>query len=357
MNAVERGVHTPKVVLVTGANRYLSGQLVARLAADPSIERVVAVDVTVPDKDRLRRMGRAEFVRVDIANPLISKVIRQFEVDTTVHAGVVQRPPKAGSRAAMRDVNVLGAMQLFAACQRAPSMRKVVLRSSSAVYGCSAKDPAKFTEQMSARRNPRGAYAVDLIEIEGLVRGLARRRPDIAATTLRLAPTIGPRRSSSLHQILGTRVVPTVAGRDARLQLLHEDDALAALSHATVAGRAGTFNVAGDGVLMLSQAIRRAGRVPAPMPFVLFRSIGRQLMSAGLRGFTDEQLDFFHYGCGLDTTRMRTLLGFHPQLTTAEAFDHYLSGSPRRPVIDPDWIDVARDRLLDLVGAETGAPR
>ena len=87
------------------------------------------------------------------------------------------------------------------------------------------------------------------------------------------------------------------------------------------------------------------------------RSIGRQLMSAGLRGFTDEQLDFFHYGCGLDTTRMRTLLGFHPQLTTAEAFDHYLSGSPRRPVIDPDWIDVARDRLLDLVGAETGAPR
>nr|MCH9733605.1 hypothetical protein [Actinomycetes bacterium] len=66
----------PKVVLVTGACRFLGGYLVARLAQNPLIDRVIAVDATSPSKDLLRRMGRAEFVRADIRNPFIAKVIR-----------------------------------------------------------------------------------------------------------------------------------------------------------------------------------------------------------------------------------------------------------------------------------------
>ena len=36
--------------------------------------------------------------------------------------------------------------------------------------------------------------------------------------------------------------------------------------------------------------------------------------------FSPEQLGFLTYGRGVDTTRMRTVLGFEPQFTTAEAF-------------------------------------
>ncbi len=352
---MERGAHVPKVVLVTGASRFIGSHLVAELAADPEIERIIAVDARVASKDLLRRMGRAEFVRADIGNPLISKVISGYAVDTVVHAGAVSRPPKSGSRTAMRDLNVLGAMQLLAACQRAPSMRKVILRSASAVYGCSAEDPAMFSEQMSARRPPRGAFGADLIEIEGLLRGLARRRPDIATATLRLAPIVGPELTNTITQMFAAPVVPTIIGRDARMQLLHERDAIAALRHATVSGPAGTFNIAGDGVLMLSQAIRRAGRIEAPMPFFLFRTAGRRLMGPMMRRFTDEQLEYCHYGCGLDTSRMRADLGFRPGWTTVEAFDDFVSGSQLRPVIDPSWIDTIQHRLLDLVGTEAGA--
>lgn len=56
----------PKVVLVTGACRFLGGYLTARLAQNPLINRVIAVDAIAPSKDMLRRMGRAEFVRADI---------------------------------------------------------------------------------------------------------------------------------------------------------------------------------------------------------------------------------------------------------------------------------------------------
>ena len=357
MTTNERGVHTPKVVLVTGASRYLAGYLVSKLAQNPSIDRVIAVDMKSPSKDLLRKMGRAEFVRADIRNPLISKVISTNLVDTVVHASMLTHPPKAGSRAAMKDQNVLGAMQLFAACQKAPSVRKVVLKSSSAVYGCSAKDPIKFSEQMSARKPPRGGFALDTIEVEAFARGLGRRRPEIAVSTLRLSPLVGPRLNSAVSRYFASPVVPTILGRDARMQLLHEEDALAVLEHATVSGPAGTFNVAGDGVIMMSQGVRRAGRVEAPMPFFLFKSAGRALMGPIMREFSKEQLDYFNFGCGLDTTRMRTELGFEPRWTTLQAFDDFVKGASLRPVIKPEWIDSAQDKLLELVGAPVGAQR
>ncbi len=118
--------------------------------------------------------------------------------------------------------------------------------------------------------SPRTAAAVvrsgegfpkDSLDIEGYTRGLGRRRPDISVTILRLANMIGPAMETTLSRYLAGPLVPTVFGRDARLQLLHEQDALGALERAVMAGKSGTFNIGASGIIMLSQAIRRAGRV------------------------------------------------------------------------------------------------
>lgn len=355
MSAIERGLHGPRVVMVTGAARHFGGSLVARLAADKRIARIIAVDIKTPPKDLVRRMGRAEFVRADIQNPLIGKVIESNEVDTVVHTSVMSRPPKGGSRAAMHDVNVFGAMQLFAVCQKAPTVRRVILRSSSAVYGSSPRDPVQFTEQMTARTPPRGGLGEDLLDVEGFARSLARRRPDMAVTTLRLAPIIGPKLEGVIPTYVGAPIVPKVAGRDARMQVVHEEDAFAAVAHAIQGAPAGTFNISGDGVIMMSQAIRRAGRIEAPMPYVLFRTLGRAVMGPVMREFTREQLDYFQFGCGLDTTRMRTVFGFEPRWTTVQAFDDFVRGAALRPVVDARWIDRAENGLLALIGTGSGA--
>ncbi len=351
MNSNDQGVSAPKVVLITGASRFLGGYLVTRLAQNPSIERVIAVDSKSPSKDLLRRMGRAEFVRADIRNPLIGKVIRNAAVDTVVHAATINKPPKSGGRATMKDLNVIGAMQLFAVCQKSPTVKKVVLRSSSSVYGCSAKDPVQFTEEMSARRPPSGGFARDTIDIEGYVRGLDRRRPDLAVSILRMAPLIGPRLNGTISRYLTSPLIPSIVGRDARMQLLHEEDALAALERATLSSPAGTFNIGADGTIMLSQAIRRAGRIEVPVPFALFKSVGRAVMGGVMREFTTEQLDYFHFGCGLDTTRMRADLGFEPRWTTVQAFDDFVRGAALRPVLRTEWLDLMEKRILSVVDA------
>jgi UDP-glucose 4-epimerase len=336
----------PKVVLVTGACRFLGGYLTARLAQNPLINHVIAVDAIAPSKNLLRRMGRAEFVRADIRNPFIAKVIRNGDVDTVVHAAAASYAPRSGGKAALKEINVMGAIQLFAACQKAPSVRRVILKSTSEVYGSNAHDPVLFTEDTSARRPPADGFARDSIDIEGYARGVGRRRPDVAVTILRLANMIGPAMDTALSRYLAGPVVPTVIGHDARMQLLHEQDALGALERATVANKAGTFNIGAAGIIMMSQAIRRSGRIPLPVPRSALWAVDSLRRATRYTELDREQLDYLSYGRVMDTTRMRNDLGFSPKWTTVEAFDDYVRGRGLTPIIDPKWVRSVESRAV-----------
>lgn len=340
----------PKIVLVTGASRFLGGHLVSRLAADDGIERVLGVDTVAPSRDMLRRMGRAEFIRADIRNPLIARVIDGARVDTVVHASLSPSPGGSGGRVPMMEMNVLGTMQLLAACQAAASVRRLVVKSTTAVYGSSARDPAMFTEDMGPKSIPRRGYAKDAVEIEGYVRGFSRRRPEVTVTLLRFTNFIGPRIDTVMTRYFGLPVVPTVLGYDARVQLLHEEDALAVLRRAVATRRPGVFNVGADGVLLLSQAIRRAGRVRLPVPSPAVGSTSRLFRGAGLVDFSPEQMRFLNFGRVVDTTKLRTEFGFTPRWTTAQAFDDYVSGRGLRPLIDPRWVAAAERGMLGAAG-------
>jgi UDP-glucose 4-epimerase len=338
----------PSVVLVTGVSRFLGGHLAARLAANPAIDRVLGVDTVPPPRDLLRRMGRAEFIRADIRNPLISKVISTASVDTVVHASLSANPGSSG-RPAMKEMNVIGTMQLLAACQKAPSVRRLVLKSTTAVYGSSPRDPALFDETMTPKDLPPGGYAKDAVEIEGYLRGFARRRPDVSVTVLRFSNFIGPRIDTVFTRYFALPVVPTVLGYDARVQLLHEEDALAVLERAASEEIPGVFNVAADGVLLLSQAIRRAGRVPIPVPSSAVGPVSSIFRGARLVDFSPEQMRLLNFGRVVDNARLRHQFGFTPRWTTVQAFDDYVRGRALRPVIDPERFETLERRVLAAV--------
>jgi UDP-glucose 4-epimerase len=233
----------------------------------------------------------------------------------------------------MKELNVIGTMQLLAACQKAHGLQHLVVKSTSTVYGASSRDPAMFTEDLEPRQAPRSGYAKDVSEIEGYVRGFARRRPDVLVTTLRLANVLGPHVTSPMTSYFRLPVVPTVLGFDPRLQFLHETDLLRVLAHAVHAEVPGTFNVAGDGVMLLSQAVRRLRKPSIALPRPAVGSLASLLKSARMADFSPEQLGFLTYGRGIDTTRMRAELGFEPQHTTAEALADFATsiGHPPRP--------------------------
>jgi UDP-glucose 4-epimerase len=311
------------VVLITGVSRYLGGQLAARLSAEPSIERIIGVDAAPPRPAQLARLGRTEFVRADIRNPLIANVFTQAQVDTVVHAATGTARLNRGTGTA-REFNRVGTMQLLAACQGSDSVARVVVKSTTAVYGSGPRDPAVFTEEMAAVGQPSGGYASDAVEIEGYVRGFSRRRPDIAVSMLRLASLIGPTIESPLTRYLAMPLVPTSLGFDPRLQLLHETDAVEVLRLATLAGNSGVYNVAGDGVIYLSQAVRRARRLRLPVPAAAISLVGALVGNSGVVEFSAEQADFLNFGRVVDTSRLRETFGYRPLYSTDQALQSYL---------------------------------
>lgn len=308
-----------RVVLVTGVSRDLGRTFANSLAAEPGIDRVIGVDVMPPRGD----IGDVSFIRADIRNPIIAKVIAREDVDTVVHMSVIATPGSAGARGTMKELNVIGTMQLLAACQKSELVRKLVVKSSTTGYGASPRDPAMFTEEMQPKRAPRGGYEKDVNEIESYVRGFARRRPDVAVTTLRCANVIGPRVVSPVTSYFRLPAVPTVLGFDPRLQFLHESDLHRVLRHAVERDAPGTFNIAGDGMLTLSQALRRMQRPGVPVPGFAVGRLGSLLKSTRRAELPPELRAFLTYGRGVDTTRMRTELGFEPTYTTAEAFAEF----------------------------------
>ena len=330
-----------RVVLVTGVARHLGGRLAQLLQEDPRVDRVIGVDVVPPTAD----LGRAEFVRADIRNPIISKVISSASVDTVVHMSVLAQAGHAGGRTIMKEVNVIGTMQLLAACQKAPSVRKLVVKSSTTVYGASPKDPALFTEDMEPKSLPRSGFAKDSVEVEGYVRGFARRRPDAHVTVLRFANLLGVTMETPMSAYFQLPVIPTVFGFDPRMQFVHPDDGLDCLRLCTVEDRPGTYNVAGDGVLLLSQAIRRAGRPPLSLPSVLVSSVGGLVRRAHVVDFSPEQLRFLRYGRCVDTTRMREQLGFSPAYTTTETFDDFVREHRLNAHFSPEGVAAVERRI------------
>ena len=334
----------PRVVVVTGVSRYIGAHVAARLAADPRVDRVIGLDAAAPPPDLAARLGDVDVIRADPAAG--TSAIADLGAEAVVHLAVVtQADPRAGGRAAQKENNVIGTIKVLAACQQAPKLRKLVLRSSTAAYGASFRDPAVFTEETEPREVPRGGFARDILDIEGYLRGFRRRRPDVTATVLRLAPLIGSRADTTLSRYFARPVVPTVLGRDPRLQFVHSDDALEVLYRSVVEEHPGTFNVAGAGVLSLSQAIRRAGRMAMPIIEPGLSATAAFGKNVGLRTFGLDQLDLFVHGRVVDTSRLVAEFGFTPR-STAEAFDDFIRGQRDGRVLDPDRLARAEQAVL-----------
>lgn len=337
------------IVLVTGVTRFIGSQLAGRLAEHPAVERVIGVDAALPEPAARTRMGGADFARVDIRNPLVARVIEAAGVDTVVHASASATPASSAARSMAKEMNVLGTMQLLAACQRSESVRNLVVRSTGAVYGASSRDPAIFTEEMSARSVPSSGPGRDAIDIEAYVRGFGRRRPDVRIAVPRFADIIGPTVVTPLTRYFGlSPAVPMVLGRDARLQLVHELDAVGVMEHLAVGDFAGTVNVAGDGAITLAQAIHRAGRIPLPVPSIALDGLSRTMRTLRMGGFSPGQVKLLSAGRVLDTTRLIEVAGYLPRFTTVEAFDDFAAGL--RPVLAPTTVRGLEVRLANVVG-------
>jgi UDP-glucose 4-epimerase len=309
-------------VLITGISGHLAGKLARRLEKDTEVDYIVGVDLREPVID----LERTEYVRADIRNPLVVKVLQTTEVDTVAHLSLLATPAGAGGRTRMKEINVIGTMQLLGACQRAETVRKLVMKSTTSVYGAHPRDPALFTEDMTARSEPRGGYTKDALEAERYARSFARRRPEVDLTILRFANFIGPEIDTPFTRYFSFPVVPTAMGFDPRLQFIHEADAVEILYRAVRQDHPGIFNVTGDGVVLLSQALRLVGKPSVPVILPLVAPVASIMRRFGIVDFATDQLQYLLFGRVADNSRLKQEFDYSPTFSTRQALLDFARG-------------------------------
>src|SRR5258708_2443059 len=248
-------------ILVTGVARWWGALVVQRLVEDPDVAEVIGIDIREPRYD----LGRADYLKLDIRHSLIGKLVRAVGIDTVVHTLTRVDSFDMDPRRA-HEMNVIGTLNLLAGCAGEGSpVRRFVIKSSGHVYGSRFDLPAALREDHRLDTNSRHQFVRDIVEVESYVSDFALRNPEIAIVVLRFSNSLNPQEPQPLARYLDLEVVPTVAGYDPSLQLIHRDDCIEAMYLATKRGPAGAYNIAAPGTVPLSKLLDAAGKLHAPL--------------------------------------------------------------------------------------------
>lgn len=304
------------VVAITGACSFLGRNLVGLLEEDDRIAKIVVLDIARPSSAR----DKTRFYEIDLTQPAVdsrmSEILHAEGVDTFVHLAFLASPSPAAAWA--HELESVGTMHVLNACRERP-VRKLVMCSTTLVYGPHPTNPNFLTEDHPAR-GVRGSHFVeDKIEAEAQVRAFAEARSDCHTIILRLAPLLGPSVNNHVTRWLSRRLVPNVLGFDPLVQFLHEIDAIAALRLAMERDVSGTFNIVGDGVLPISTVIKLAGRLSVPVPYALLKQVASLLWMAQMVEAPPAFVAMLRYLCVADGARARQVLGFRAAYSSREA--------------------------------------
>jgi UDP-glucose 4-epimerase len=296
-------------IVVTGISTHWGTELARRLERDPRVDYIAGIDTEPPVAD----LERTDFIEADVRSAVLSRLLPVTEADTVVHCGILWYPQPGKPAHALHDINVIGTLQLLAACERTPTLERVVLRGSAAIYGCEGQAPLLFTEDLARRLPLRTRFQRDVSELEGYFDNFARRHPGISCCTLRHQPELAAGLDVPLVRYLSLPVVPTQLGYDPRLQFVHAEDATGALEAAVWSDVRGPVNVAPSGAISLSRILRLARRPSIPIPHPLFGPAIERIGALGAVPLLGDAVRLLRFGRGVDNGRMLGELGFQPR--------------------------------------------
>jgi len=301
-----------KKVLITGIAGPRGRRLAERLAATMD---VCGVDV-------LRWRGPEIGVRVhrvDLRKRKFEDVVRTERPDVVVHMGFV-RHFEQGERI-RHDVNVRGTKQLLDHCVKY-GVQKVVVMSSTAVYGAFAENPYGIDEDFPLSASRSYPEIRDQVEVDTLASAFMWQHAEIDTVVLRPVNALGPSAHSMMASFLRLARVPTVAGFDPVVQFIGEEDVVEALALAVDSELSGVYNVVGSGQVPIHTAIQAIGATAWPIPGPVFEALCRRTFEWGIWHYPPGAIDYLRYPVCVSGRRFEEATGFRPKVSLREMFDN-----------------------------------
>ncbi len=348
-----------KVVLITGVAGYWGSRMAAKLIelneqSSPQAEvdepgdwsgfHILGLDFEPPHEP----IKGLDFIQADIRNPLFVELLQNEHVHTIIHLAFLSnnRPSEKAF-----DLNVIGTMKVLGAAAEA-GVKRVILQSSTMVYGATPLNPAFITESHPLHGSKSNGSIRNLVDIEAFVNGFRRQSPGMLITILRFANIVGPTVDSPLTQLLQLKPPFVLFGFDPLMQIIHENDVLEALSYATLQDVPGVYNIAAEGILPLGKILGLTGKLPLPLVHPVAYWGTRVTRATGLKQgqYFPIEPDYIRYPWVADLARMREEMGYLPSYTAEETLREF-AGQLRLKKYKSDELDMEFDteRLRDTL--------
>jgi UDP-glucose 4-epimerase len=319
-------VAVPRSIAITGLRSFVGKRLVRRVReAEPDVQ-LVGIDLQRP----YGLDPAVRFHTLDLAEPTadgrLAELLQKEGVEAVLHAAF-RRQPRADVEGD-HEFETIGSLHLLHACAAA-GVRRLVVASSTMLYGAHPDNPNFLTEDHPLRGHPDAHNVANRIEVEQLVAAWRARHPEVEVTVLRPCWIMGPSYEDAVTRYFARSLVPTLLGYDPLLQFVHEEDCLRAFEIALLEGRPGVFNVVGRGVLPLTTLLRTAGKRPLPIPAPLLYRLGDYSSLAQTGDPPAGFYDYLRYLWVADGERGWAAFG-EPEYTTLEAWMSFVSSRRMR---------------------------
>ena len=312
-------------IAITGSGGYLAHQLITRLGANPEVEFILGLDI----RPRQPQVAcDSTFIRYDLTSPWeqLQDHFQSHRINTGLHLAWQFNPIHNLQR--HRQVDVGGSESFFRAAAAA-GLKRVVYTSSTTAYTNALNPETPLPEEAEVSGSPKYLYSKHKGEVDRMARQFARDHPEMQVLILRPSIVIGPHTQNIVTKMVewprpSFPRIGQVAGADPPMQYLSEEDIAEILYRALNSDLTGVFNCAGDGVVRFTDFAILMGKKPLPIPAPLFYALTGLLWALRLAPFPPGILDMIRYPWLADNTKLKTVFGYTPRLTSREALQTFV---------------------------------
>lgn len=317
-------------VAVTGPTGEIGISAVDALERDPAVERIVGMARRHFDP-QAHGWTNTSYQQGDILDrEAVDALVA--DVDVVVHLAFIV----LGTREESQRVNVAGTRNVFEATVAAERPRRLVYTSSVAAYGYHSDNPVPITEDTPVRGSAEHYYSEQKAACEAV---LAETTGDSSLEVFVLRPCIvaGPKATAladampwnSLPGALRSATMalkPPFPDPGVPMQLIHHDDVAAAIAlAASTSAPAGVYNLAGDGLVSLSEVATALGARPVKVPAATATIASALIARLPFLPSSTEWLHATRTSVVMDIGRAKSVLGWAPEYTAAETLESMAS--------------------------------
>jgi UDP-glucose 4-epimerase len=299
-------------ILITGASGMIGRALVHALRE----QEIIATDLA-PAPDLPSDIG---FEKMDVTGVDPAHVIARHRPEVIVHLASIVSPPKGMRPETAHAVDVTGTRNVLQAALD-NCVRRLVVTSSGAAYGYHADNPVPLRETDPLRGNSAFPYAHHKRLVEEMLAEARQVHPQLEQVVLRVGTVLGKGTENQITALFHKPRLLAIRGSDSPFNFIWTEDLARILRRAATDGPAGIFNVAGDGVLGISDLARALGKPVLRLPAGLLKAALAVARPLRLSRYGPEQVRFLQYRPVLANDALKSEFGYVPKKTSAEVFD------------------------------------